>query len=272
VFLASDNLTTNVKKVEAQSTAIGNFTYSFRTYFNKWVNLKVLLGCSLAWFFLDIGYYGTSLNTSVVLQIIGYGKATTKGNQKIYDDLWNRAVGTCLINLAGTVPGYWFTVYFVDKWGRKPIQYMGFTMLTLLFGFMAIFYKELSKDHKTVFVVMYSFAQFFFNFGPNTTTFIIPAEVFPTAVRSTGHGISAASGKVGAIIAAQCFAVVAKGSFGFKGVLYIFSICCFLGLLASFWVPETKGRTLEEINAEYERQQMEEDPKAYKHMASPSAV
>jgi PHS family inorganic phosphate transporter-like MFS transporter len=272
VFLASDNLTKDVQKIEAQSTAVGNFVYSFRTYFNKWANLKVLLGCSLAWFFLDIGYYGTSLNTSVVLEIIGYGKPTTKGNQKIYDDLWNRAVGTCLINLAGTVPGYWFTVYFVDKWGRKPIQYMGFTMLTLLFLFLAIFYKELKADHRTVFVVMYSFAQFFFNFGPNTTTFIIPAEVFPTAVRSTGHGISAASGKVGAIIAAQCFAVVAKGSFGFKGVLYIFAVCCFLGLLASFWVPETKGRTLEEINAEYERVQAEEDPKAYKQVATPSAV
>ncbi|KAG3054271.1 hypothetical protein PI124_g23664 [Phytophthora idaei] len=95
---------------------------------------------------------------------------------------------------------------------------------------------------------MYSFAQFFFNFGPNATTFIIPAEVFPTAVRSTGHGISAASGKVGAIIAAQCFAVIAKGSFGFKGVLYIFAACCFFGLLFSFWVPETKNMTLEEIS------------------------
>ncbi|RLN06495.1 hypothetical protein BBJ28_00018794, partial [Nothophytophthora sp. Chile5] len=121
-------------------------------------------------------------------------------------------------------------------------------LLTLLFLFMAIFFHQLKTDHTTVFVVMYSFAQFFFNFGPNTTTFIIPAEVFPTAVRSTGHGISAASGKVGAIIAAQCFAVVAKGSFGFKGVLYIFAACCFFGLLFSFWVPETKNLTLEELS------------------------
>lgn len=35
----------------------------------------------------------------------------------------------------------------------------------------------------------------------NTTTFIIPGEVFPTRYRSTAHGISAASGKFGAIIA-----------------------------------------------------------------------
>ena len=43
--------------------------------------------------------------------------------------------------------------------------------------------------------------QLFSEFGPNTTTFIVPGEVFPTRYRSTGHGISAASGKVGAIIA-----------------------------------------------------------------------
>jgi len=54
---------------------------------------------------------------------------------------------------------------------------------------------------KKVFVLLYCLANFFQNFGPNTTTFIVPGEVFPTRYRSTGHGISAASGKLGAIIA-----------------------------------------------------------------------
>ena len=57
-----------------------------------------------------------------------------------------------------------------------------------------------------VFVFLYCLANFFQNFGPNTTTFIIPGEVFPTRYRSTGHGISAASGKLGAIIAQVGFA------------------------------------------------------------------
>ena len=129
------------------------------------------MGCALTWFFLDIGYYGTSLNTSLVLQFIGYGSGKIKKptNSDIFEDLWARAVGTAIINIAGTVPGYWFTVAFVDKWGRKPIQYMGFVMLTLLFLFMGIFYTQLTQkgaDH-TAFVVMYALAQFFFNFGIN---------------------------------------------------------------------------------------------------------
>jgi MFS transporter, PHS family, inorganic phosphate transporter len=49
-------------------------------------------------------------------------------------------------------------------------------------------------------VALYCLANFFSNFGPNTTTFILPGEVFPTRYRSTGHGISAACGKIGAII------------------------------------------------------------------------
>ena len=43
------------------------------------------------------------------------------------------------------------------------------------------------------------------NWGPNATTFVIPAELFPTKWKSTGHGISAAAGKAGAIIGAFGF-------------------------------------------------------------------
>ncbi|EFH50771.1 inorganic phosphate transporter family protein, partial [Arabidopsis lyrata subsp. lyrata] len=58
------------------------------------------------------------------------------------------------------------------------------------------------------FVVFYSLTFFFSNFGPNATTFIVPAEIFPARIRSTCHGISAASGKAGAMV----------GSFGFAAL------------------------------------------------------
>jgi PHS family inorganic phosphate transporter-like MFS transporter len=51
----------------------------------------------------------------------------------------------------------------------------------------------------------YCFANFFQNFGPNVTTFVIPGEVFPTRYRATGHGFSAACGKLGAIVAQIIF-------------------------------------------------------------------
>jgi PHS family inorganic phosphate transporter-like MFS transporter len=56
------------------------------------------------------------------------------------------------------------------------------------------------------FIVLYCLANFFQNFGPNVTTFILPGELFPTRYRSTSFGISAASGKFGAIISQIMFA------------------------------------------------------------------
>lgn len=69
------------------------------------------------------------------------------------------------------------------------------------FGFRTI----VSHSPKA-FVFLYCLANFFQNFGPNTTTFVIPGEAFPTRYRSTAHGISAASGKLGAIVAQVGFA------------------------------------------------------------------
>lgn len=63
-----------------------------------------------------------------------------------------------------------------------------------------------TKNDSNWFVFLYCLANFFQNFGPNVTTFVIPGEVFPTRYRSTAHGISAASGKLGAVIAQVGFA------------------------------------------------------------------
>ena len=46
-----------------------------------------------------------------------------------------------------------------------------------------------------------SASRFAGQFGPNATTWLLPGEVFPTDIRATCHGISAATGKVGALVA-----------------------------------------------------------------------
>lgn len=100
--------------------------------------------------------------------------------------------------MAGLIPGYWVSVATIDTIGRKPIQIGGFVMLTILFCIIGFGFHKISTGGL---FALYCLCNFFQNFGPNTTTFIVPGEVFPTRYRSTGHGISAASGKVGAIIA-----------------------------------------------------------------------
>ena len=59
---------------------------------------------------------------------------------------------------------------------------------------------------RNTFVALYCILNLFLNFGPNTTTFIVPGEAFPTRYRSTAHGLAASAGKLGAIVAQIAFA------------------------------------------------------------------
>jgi MFS family permease len=95
----------------------------------------------------------------------------------------------------------------------------------------------------------------FHNSGPNATTFIIPAECFPTRFRATAHGFSAAAGKVGAVIAQVVFAPMAEwGHTHSKSsapwlnhVMQIFALFMLCGIVTSLMVPETRRETLEKL-------------------------
>ena len=82
---------------------------------------------------------------------------------------------------------------------------MGFFILTILFIILGVAYEQIKHTSIILFIAIFTLMQFFLNFGPNATTFVIPGEVFPTQYRSTAHGISAAMGKLGAIISQGIF-------------------------------------------------------------------
>lgn len=164
-----------------------------------------------------------------------------------------------MIALCSTVPGYWFTVAFIDIIGRFAIQLMGFFFMTVFMFAIAIPYHHWTLEENRIgFVVMYSLTFFFANFGPNATTFVVPAEIFPPRLRSTCHGISAAAGKAGAIVGAYGFLYAAQSKdptkidagypagIGIKNSLIVLGCINALGLLCTFCVPEPKGKSLEE--------------------------
>jgi MFS transporter, PHS family, inorganic phosphate transporter len=70
------------------------------------------------------------------LQAIGFGTPVTKGTQGVHDNLKNVCVGNLILSAAGLIPGYYASFFLIDSWGRKPIQLMGFSMLTVLFIIM----------------------------------------------------------------------------------------------------------------------------------------
>ncbi|ORY13164.1 major facilitator superfamily domain-containing protein [Clohesyomyces aquaticus] len=158
----------------------------------------ILFGTAMSWLLLDIAFYGLGLNATTILQAIRYG-----GGATVYHKLYNLAAGNCILVCAGAIPGYWLAVATIDTIGRKPLQLIGFTLLAILFLIWGVSYHLLSGHGM---LAIYVLIQLFFNWGPNTTIFIVPDECFPTRYRSTSHGISAASGKIGSIIAQAAIA------------------------------------------------------------------
>ncbi|RKO92433.1 major facilitator superfamily domain-containing protein [Blyttiomyces helicus] len=231
------------RRVHVKKNDAGNFS----DYFGQWKNFKILLGTAYCWFALDIAWYGLSLNQSVVLGLINYGG---KGDPNQYEVFRHKAIGNVIIACLGTVPGYWVTVATIERIGRKPIQIVGFAVITVCLAVLAARWDTISLQ-ETNFLIVFTIAQFFFNFGPNTTTFVYPGEVFPTRWRSTGHGISAAAGKVGAILGVQ--AVGPYFTTNAKIVLWTFAVIMATGVPATYFLlPETKGKTLEELSGEDE--------------------
>jgi hypothetical protein len=70
-------------------------------------------------------------------------------------------------------------------------------------------------------------------------------------IRSTGHGIAAALGKVGAFIGAFAFPFLLK-NFGLPGAMGVSAVICLAGLLLTiFTLPEPAQRSLEEISGDH---------------------
>ncbi|KAJ2454326.1 hypothetical protein EV183_001572 [Coemansia sp. RSA 2336] len=226
---------------------------TFMQYFGEWRHLKVLLGTSIAWFALDVAFYGINLNSSVVIEAIGF--AGDLHNDKPSKYIIRNCLGNIIINILGSVPGYWISVFTIERLGRKTIQLMGFGILTVLYVILGFAYSQILAKSSGAFIFLFSLAQLFQNFGPNVTTFVIPGEVFPTRFRSTAHGISAAAGKLGAIVAQGGFLqltdVGGKNAW-IDHLLQVFALFMFIGFAATFWIPESKGKALEEICDESE--------------------
>ena len=218
-----------------------------------------LFSCSFTWFLLDIVFYSSNLFQSHI-----YNQHLPKNEEmNAYRHAFEVAKLQAIIAACSTIPGYWFTVYFIDRIGRVKIQMMGFFFMALVFLALGIPYyeywdKEMNKPNKG-FLVLYGLAFFFSNFGPNTTTFIVPAELFPARYRSTCHGISGAIGKVGAIIGSVGFLWASNGqketkteegypeALGMTASLIILAGVCLLGMaITFFFTRETMGRSLEE--------------------------
>jgi MFS family permease len=196
-----------------------------------------LIGTAGAWMLLDFAYYGNTISSPEVLKLIN-----PEGS------LLDNTLLQLAIFVVFALPGYYMAIRYMDRAGRKTIQCLGFTMMAVAFLLIGL----VPGVTTTVapFVLLFGMSYFFTEFGPNTTTFVYPAEIFPVDVRTTGHGTSAAAGKMGAFAGAYLFPTMLASSWGLRGAEVVAGIVCVVGLGLTVWLlPEPKGLSLEELEA-----------------------
>lgn len=126
----------------------------FFRHYGQWKHGKVLLGTAGSWFLLDVAFYGISLNNPVILTQFGY-----TGGKNVYHIYYNTAIGNLILVCAGAIPGYWVTVALVDTVGRKPIQIMGFTLLTIFLAALGFGWNHMSSGAKVALLCLCYFVR-----------------------------------------------------------------------------------------------------------------
>ena len=95
-------------------------------------------------------------------------------------------------------------------------------------------------------MAIFGLSYFFIQFGPNMTTFVLPSEVFPVSMRTTGHGVAAGIGKLGAFVGVFLVPVL-QNDIGLRGLLAVAGVSAVLGFAVTMLLPEPAGRTLEDV-------------------------
>ena len=197
-----------------------------------------LIGTAGCWALLDFCYYGNTISTPEILKLLNP-----------HASLLHNTLVQLGIFVVFAVPGYIVAILLLDKTGRRSIQILGFGMMALMFLLIGIIPSVTTVALQ--FVLLYGISYFFTQFGPNTTTFIYPAEIFPVEVRTTGHGISAGAGKMGAFAGAFLFPDMLASSLGVRGAEIVAGVVAAAGMLLTIaLLPEPKGKTLEELSAD----------------------
>lgn len=199
--------------------------------------LKYLTGASLAWFLMDFAYYGNTVSSPAILNAVSP-----------HASLLRQTLTQLMIFAFAAAPGYFVAAWSMDRIGRKLIQCLGFAVMAAAFAGISLVPGIDSK--LKVFLALYAVSYFFTEFGPNATTFIYPAELFPVRGRTTGHGIAAAAGKMGAFVGVFLFPFLMNWN-GLTAAELAAAIVSVAGaFLTLLMLPETKHKSLEEVTGE----------------------
>lgn len=228
----------HVAKVPHSAAPMGFALLFSRSYFRRTIL------AAIPWLLMDVGTYGIGLFTVVLLGALGL----SSGAGSMASQLSELARGTVVIDVF-LVAGFALGLWAVPRFGRIHMQIFGFlgmtlAMLLLLFAALHTVTQSVYEGWIWAGFILFNVTM---NMGPNSTTFMLPAELFPTQLRASGAGFAASTAKVGAT-AGVFFLPLVRTYWGTPTVMLLMAGVCLLGALITltFRVPQIRGRTLEQ--------------------------
>ena len=210
--------------------------------FNKKYLKRTIFSC-IPWFLMDIATYSIGIFIPIIiLEMLSFNiKITNIINDNIFHSI------ICTIpTYIFLIIGFLINIFFVEKIGRIKLQLIGF--LGMCFGLIIVACSIIIEHNIFYMIIGFITYNISMNMGPNATTFILPAELFPTKLRATAHGFSSSIAKIGAIIGIVMFPLL-KIQIGLDYTILFIAFICLLGFIITLiFKVETTGKTLDELS------------------------
>jgi sugar porter (SP) family MFS transporter len=148
------------------------------------------------------------------------------------------------VNLAFT----FVALGFVDRIGRRPLMLFGSFGLAAVYGVLGLCYHAQVTDWPMLVLVLAAIACYAMSLAP--VTWVIISEIFPNRIRGAAMSVAVMSLWLACFILTYTFPLLNK-ALGASGTFWLYGgICVLGGLFVIKKLPETKGKTLEEIEQE----------------------
>ncbi len=162
-------------------------------------------------------------------------------------DLCSKLVATSLLGVLNVVTAL-FTMTQIDRWGRRTLLLIGIPGMFGSLLLMAIFFSNsfFAIGGMILYII-------FFGISLGPVVWVLTAEIFPLEIRGKAVSLALFVNWGSSLIVSWLFLFLVEIT-GINGTFYIFSLMSFLAFLfVYFFVPETKGKTLEEIQEYWQK-------------------
>jgi len=206
----------------------------FRALFNPSFRVVLVLGIVLAVFQQWCGINTVFNYAEEIFSAAGYG---------VSDTLFNIVI-TGSVNLAFTL----VAMFTVDNWGRKKLMMFGSIGLAITYLLLGGAYFFEMKGIAVLSLVVIAIAIYAMSLAP--IVWVILSEIFPNRVRGAAMALATFALWIACFILTYTFPLL-NATLGAAGTFWVYAAICLSGFVFILSkLPETKGKSLEEIEKE----------------------